>query len=60
MIYLLAGLMIVAFLLVGIYYSMKIAENIKKDGMAWYFIMYIVVIWLTLGLASWFVISIAM
>ncbi len=60
MIYLLAGLMIVAFVLVGIYCSMKIAENIKNDGMAWYFIMCIVVIWLILGLSSWFIISIAM
>lgn len=55
---LLAGVMIVLFVAIGILFTNNIAKNIKNDGMAWFFKLCIIVIWLIFGFSSWYIISI--
>ncbi len=59
MIGLLAGLVIVLFVLTGIFFTLKMVDNIKNNGMTWFFIIFIIAIWLILGLSSCVIISVA-
>lgn len=59
MINLMAVSAIVLFVLVGILFAMIIIDSIKKNGVNWFVIIFIIVIWLIFGLRTWLIVSIA-